>query len=216
MFDPEWRPALRIQPETSFHNRVAPQGAERSHPMSQENEVSQSNAVEPAVTPESVVEQLRALRTQIPNYEQLPVSTAQGLRSVSSVHPEFAQAAIHAVSASPTVQATVGQSAGDLQSAAELADRWSMVRDELQVTLEGVTSAVLTMKHNLGQSVLLTYTVCKKLVKSPQHAGLLPHVALMRKANRFGRSHKQVAQPQPPAPSPAQNPAQNPSPVSHV
>jgi len=193
--------------------------------MSHEKAVIQSNAAtaaatDPAVTPESVVEQLRALRAQIPNYEQLPVSTAQTLRSVSNLHPEFTQSAIHAVSASPTVEATVGQSADDLQAAAEMASRWSMVRDELKVTLDGVTSAVLTMKHNLGLSVLLTYTVCKKLVKSgPQHAGLLPHVDLMRKANRFGRTRKSSSpQPQAPAPTPepSPSPAGNPAPGSHV
>jgi len=39
-------------------------------------------------------------------------------------------------------------------------------------------------------------------------ANLLPHVALMRKTNRFGRSRK--AQPQTPAPAP------NPAPAPHA
>ena len=182
------------------------------------NEVSQRSAAtaaeDPAVTPESVVDQLRALRSQIPNYVQLPVPTAQSLRSVSNLSPEFGQAAIQAVSASPTVQATVGQTAEELQTATEAAARWSMVRDELKVTLDGVTSAVLTMKHTLGQSLLLTYTVSKKLVKVPQHADLLPHVALLRKANRFGRSHK--AQPPVPAPAPTAEEAPEPSSTTNV
>jgi hypothetical protein len=63
-------------------------------------------------------------------------------------------------------------------------------------------------ENNLGQSVLLTYTVSKKLVKVPQHANLLPHVALMRKTNRIGRTRK--AQPETPAPAP------NPTPAPHV
>ena len=191
--------------------------------MSQGNSVSQSNAAtaaatDPAVTPESVVEQLRALQAQIPNYVQLTVPAAQTFRTVSSVNPEFAQAAIHAVSASTTVEATVGKSSDDLQTAADLADRWSMVRDELKVMLDGVTSAVLTMKHSLGQSALLTYTVCKKLVKSPEHAGLLPHVELMRKTNRLGRKRKLSPQPQAPAPTPepSPSPAPNPTPAAHV
>jgi hypothetical protein len=73
-------------------------------------EVSQTNAAtaaqDPAVTPESIVEQLRALRSQVPHYGQLPVSTARALRSVASLNPQFEQAAIHSVSASSTVQAT--------------------------------------------------------------------------------------------------------------
>jgi len=178
------------------------------------NEVSQTNAAttaaeDPAVTPESVVEQLRALRSQVPHYVQLPVPIARSLRSASSINPEFGQAAIQAVSASPTVQATVGQTAEELQSASEAAARWSMVRDELKATLDGVASAVLTMKHTLGQSLLLTYTVSKKLVKMPQHADLLPHVALMRKANHRGHSRK--TQPPVPTPTPTAEPAPEPS-----
>ena len=177
------------------------------------NEVSQTNAAtaaqDPAVTPESVVEQLRALRSQVPHYGQLPVPTARSLRSVSSLNSEFGQAAIHAVGASPTVQATVGQTAEELHAATEAAARWSMVRDELKATLDGVTSAVLTMKHSLGQSLLLTYAVSKKLVKMPQHADLLPHVALMRKANRIGRGRK--AQPPVPTPTPTAEEAPEPS-----
>ena len=177
------------------------------------NEVSQTNAAtaaeDPAVTPESVVEQLRALRSQVPHYGQLPVSTARSLSSVASINPEFGQAAIQAVSASPTVQSTVGQTAEELQSATEAAARWSMVRDELKATLDGVASAVLTMKHSLGQSLLLTYTVSKKLVKMPQHADLLPHVALMRKANHRGHSRK--TQPPVPVPTPKEKEAPEPS-----
>jgi len=132
---------------------------------------------------------------------QLPIPTARTLQSVAALNPDFTQAAINAVSASETVQATVGQTAEELQAAVDATARWTMVRDELKATLDGVTSAVLTMKHSLGQSVLLTYTVSKKLVKVPQHANLLPHVALMRKTNRLGRNRK--VQPPAPEPSPA-------------
>jgi hypothetical protein len=169
------------------------------------NEIAATAEQETAVTPESVVESVRALRAQIPNYTQLPIPTARTLQVVAALNRDFTQAAINAVSASETVQATVGQTAEELQAAVEATARWSMVRDELKATLDGVTSAVLTMKHSLGQSVLLTYTVSKKLVKVPQHANLLPHVALMRKTNRLGRNRK--VQPEAPAPAPNPEPA---------
>jgi hypothetical protein len=101
-----------------------------------------------------------------------------------------------------------------MQAEVDAIARWSLVREELKATLDGVTSAVLTMKHTLGQSALLTYAVSKKLVRTPKHADLLPHVALMRKTNRLGRSRK--AQTQTPAPAPAPNPAPAPPPVIHV
>ena len=65
------------------------------------------------------------------------------------------------------------------------------------------------MKHSIGQSLLLTYTVSKKLIKMPQHADLLPHVALMRKTNRRGHSRK--TQPPVPLPTPIAEEAPEPS-----
>ncbi len=174
--------------------------------MSSENAVNQSNAAaaaqDPAVTPEAIVEQLRALRQQIPEYVQLPAADSKSIQAVASVHPEFAQAAINAIGASPVVLSVVGRTPEDLQQETETAARWSKVEDELRAMLQGVTSANLTRRHRIGTAALLTYSLSKSLVRSPEHSALLPHVAVMRKANRFGRAHKSPQQPQTPAPVP--------------
>jgi hypothetical protein len=166
------------------------------------------------ISPEAMVEQLRALRAQIPQYAQLTVAEAQSLRGPANVHPDFAQAAINAVGASPRVEATVGQSAEELQTIAEASARWSTVEDELRAMLEGVSSGNLIRRHSLGQAALLTYAVSKKLVKQPEHSDLLPHLAQMRLTNRLGHSRKSAAQPQPKAPAPA--PAPSTTTASHV
>jgi hypothetical protein len=57
--------------------------------------------------------------------------------------------------------------------------------------------------RRIGTAALLTYSLSKSLVRSPEHSALLPHLALMRKANRFGRAHKLAQPPQAPAPAPA-------------
>jgi hypothetical protein len=193
------------------------------------NAVSQTNAAaaaqDPAVmTPEAIVEELRVLRAQIPNYVQLSVPESATLRPLSSLNQDFTQSAIDAVGASPRLEATVGHNAETLQNAFETAARLAKVEAELRAMLEGVSSAILTLRHGVGRAALLTYEVSKRLVKEPEHANLLPHLASMRKANRLGRSRKAQPQPQAPAPapkpepspSPAPNPSQNPSPVSHV
>lgn len=171
----------------------------------------------PAVmTPETMLDELRAMRPQIPDYVQLAVTEAQSRRVVASLNPDFAQAAINAVGASPKVEGVVGYSAEELQVIAETCARWTPVEDELRAMLGGVSSANLTRRHTLGQAVLLTYSVSKKLVKQPEHAGLLPHLAQMRRTNRLGR-RKLVAKPPAPAPSPepAPSPARNTAPASH-
>jgi hypothetical protein len=172
------------------------------------------------ITPEALVEQLRVLRAQIPEYVQLAVPEARALRGAANVHPDFAQAAINAVGASQRVESTVGKSADELQTIAETTARWSPVEDELRAMLGGVSSANLTRRHTLAQAALLTYAVSKKLVKSPEHANLLPHLAQMRRTNRLGRNSKSAAKPQPqaPAPKPEPSPSTAPStkPVSNV
>lgn len=174
---------------------------------SSENAVSNTNgaaaAEDPAVTPEVIVERLRALREHIPEYVQLPAAEAKSIQAVAGVHPQFAQAAINAIGASSVVLDVVGKTPEELQQEAETSARWSKVEDELRAMLRGVTAANLTRRHRLGKAALLTYALSKSLVRSPEHAALLPHVALMRKANRFGRFNRTVApQPTPPVPAP--------------
>src|SRR5258708_32724625 len=103
--------------------------------MSNENAVSQTNAAAvvdgQSVTPETVVETLRALRGQIPEYVQLAPADAKSIQPIANLHPDFSQAAINAMGASPLVQAVVGQTPEALQQEAEAAARWSAVEAEL-------------------------------------------------------------------------------------
>jgi hypothetical protein len=169
------------------------------------------------MTPETMLDQLRAMRPQIPDYVQLAVTEARSRVVVASLNPDFAQAAINAVGASPKVEGVVGYSAEELQVIAETCARWTPDEDELRAMLGGVSSANLTRRHTLGQAVLLTYSVSKKLVKQPEHASLLPHLAQMRRTTRLGHSRKPVAKPPAPAPSPEPAPstAPNTAPASH-
>jgi hypothetical protein len=171
--------------------------------MSNENAVKQNNGAAAAdgqsVTPEAIVETLRALREQIPEYVQLAPADAKSIQPIANLHPDFAQAAINAIGASPLVQAVVGQTPEALQQDAESAARWSKVEDELLAMLKGVSYANLTRRNRIGEAALTAYAVSKKLVRSPEHAALLPHLALMRKANRFGRNQQPKV---PPAPAP--------------
>jgi len=171
--------------------------------MSNDNAVKQNNGAAAAdgqsVTPETVVETLRALREQIPEYVQLAPADAKSARTVASVHPDFAQAGINAIGASPLVQAVVGQTPEALQQESESAARWSMVEDELAAMLKGVSYANLMRRNRVGEAALTAYAVSKKLVRSPEHAGLLPHLEQMRKTNHFGRNQRPKV---PPAPAP--------------
>lgn len=80
----------------------------------------------PMLTPEQVVEQLRALQRQIPEFVQLPNNRElQQMRRVVSLNAAFAHEAINAVGASDTVQIVVGNTPDELHQAEDEVGRWS-------------------------------------------------------------------------------------------
>ena len=180
--------------------------------MSTQESVNQNSAVgaqEPAVTPESIVVQLRAIRQQIPEYGQLPASDLRSLVSAAHVHPDFTQAAIGAMGASATVLSAVGTNPEEVQREVDAAGRWAVVENELRAMLKGVAAANVSRRNRIGSTALLTYAVSQKLVRSAEHADLLPHVEVMNRMNRFGKRKAKKAAPATPAPT-------TPTPTTHV
>ena len=164
---------------------------------------------EPAsvVTPDAIVEQLRAIRQQIPEYTQLPIPDAKAMRRVAHINPDFIDAAINAIGASGTVQNAVGRNEINLRDEQNNASRWTAVEDELRAMLRGVVAANLIRRHRVGLTVLQAYNISRQLVRQKEHADLLPHVQGMRRMNKFGRKRKPIAQTSAepaPAPSPQQ------------
>jgi ABC-type uncharacterized transport system permease subunit len=160
-----------------------------------------------SITPEEALAQLRALRAQIPNYTQVPAYPAAILRAVAVVDPQFVDATTGAIGASQQLQDLVGATPEQCVAEAGEASRWAQVEDELEATLKGVRNANLGRKHRIGVRALQTYQVTKQLVRMNEHADLQPHLAEMRKHNRFGKGRRNAAQQ--PAPVPvAQNDVQ--------
>src|ERR1043166_1474844 len=128
------------------------------------------------LTPETIIEQLRTLRSQIPEYVQLPVADAQSLRRAANIDIEFVQASINAVTESDRLAGALGRSAADLRQEAIDADRWGVAEDELRAMLPGVTAANLVRRHRIGLTALQTYHICQQLVRQKEHSALLPHL----------------------------------------
>jgi len=153
------------------------------------------------LTPEALVEQLRALRGHVPEYVQLPAGDAQALHRAANVDPEFVQASINAVTESERVASVIGRSAADLRLETVDADRWTAVEDELHAMYTGVAAANLVRRHRIGLTALQIYNSCRQLVRQKENAALLPHVQGMKRLNKFGK--KRAKMPTEPAPQPA-------------
>lgn len=157
-----------------------------------------------AMGPETIVEQLRAMRQFIPDYGQLPIASAEVIRRVAHVDPDFTQAAINSVGASASVESALGRSRESLRDEADQANRWTVLEDELRAMLKGVISANLVRKHRLGLAALQVYGISRQLVRKAEHNDLLPHVEEMRRLNKFGK-RRAKGSPKP-APAPQSEP----------
>jgi hypothetical protein len=171
------------------------------------NEVLNPNqttaAEEPAaVEPEALIEQLRNMRQFIPDYTQLRIPEARSIRSAAFVDPRFVQAAISAISACHCLRGALDQTSADLNTEVAEAARWAALEEELKAMLQGVVAANLVRRARVGMATLQTYSISRQLVRQEGHTDLLPHVAEMKRLNRFGRRRKSPGEePAPPKPA---------------
>jgi len=172
------------------------------------------------LTPETIVEQLRALRAHIPEYVQLPVGDARSLCRASLVSPSFVQATLSAAGEYDAVAGLLGRPIADQRQDVNDADRWVAVEDEARALLNGIAASNLVRRHRIGLTALQTYSICQQLVRQKEHARLLPHVKQMKGLNKFARTRaKALSSPtstapqSPPQPAPQSPPQPAPQPA---
>ena len=90
------------------------------------------------LSPEEVVQHLRALREQIPLPEPLPNVPASRRRRLAHVDPQFVVAAINASGASPTVQTALGRTDEELRQETGDSQRWTAAIDEVRALLQSL------------------------------------------------------------------------------
>jgi hypothetical protein len=155
----------------------------------------------PALSPDEVVAQLRALRQQIGEVTPLTKQQRTALRGHAALPNGVVQASINALGASNDVQQVLGQPVDEARQLAEDANRWIAVEDELRAMLKGVAGANLIRRQRVGLLSVQAYAITQQLVRDPRNAGLLPHVEEIKRQRSLGRRKK------PATPAPQQPPA---------
>src|ERR1700682_3888120 len=125
--------------------------------MSTTNEVTTTQAA-PAdtpqpgatMTPEAVVEALRALRPQIGDVTPLTSAQRRTLRNQSRTSNPVLQASINVLGALETITQVVVSAPADVRQLYDEANRWTAVEDELRTMLNGVSSSNLIRRHRVS------------------------------------------------------------------
>lgn len=170
--------------------------------MSQKKLEGSSKEVGEVLTAEGAVQALRALA------QRLPVTETEGpvdrTRKSANVDPRFTAAAINVVGAVPEVSAALGQTDVQLREASEEAVRWTAAIVEARVLLRRLEDEDVRRRQRVGLTSLQAYQICRQLVRNDAHkAALAPHLAALKRLNRFGKAKAQTAPPEPqPQPQP--------------
>jgi hypothetical protein len=148
------------------------------------------------VTPQSVVEQLRAITNTIPEVQPLTADQKKRLKALyGRMNNEILQASINVIGASDVVQ----QSVGEPENARALYDdsnRWTEVEDQLRTMLSAISGANIIRRQRLALIASRAYGIGNQLARDPEHAMLQPQLAEIKRLKAIARGKKQ------PAPSP--------------
>lgn len=162
-------------------------------------------------TPESVVEQLRAIRAQLPDLAPLTPKQRRTLMKRSQMSPEVLQASIDVIGASDDVSSAIKQPVGDVHSLQDETNRWNAVENELKALWNGVSGANLVRRNRLALIAAQAYAIGTQLTRDPANVLLVPHVQEVKRLRK-------VANRKPPHKTPAPVPASEPqsAPQQHI
>ena len=156
----------------------------------------------PSLTPEVIVEQLRAIGSQIPEATPMTPDQRQTLRSLgrTAKNGEILQTTISIVGTTDVISSAVGHDADGVRQLCDDWNRWAVVEGQLRALLNGVSSANLVRRQQLAAIADTAYGVGQKLSRYPGHAAVVPHVAEIKRLKNSGRRKKAPKKTQSPAP----------------
>jgi hypothetical protein len=157
----------------------------------------------PFLTPEAIVEQLRAITSQVP--EATPMTSKERItlrnQGRGARNGEILQTTISMVGTGDVIPTAVGHDADGVRQLCDESNRWAVVEDELRSLLNGISSANLARRQQLAAIADTAFRVGKQLARYPEHAALVPHVADITRLKNAGRRKKAAPTPQAPVPS---------------
>jgi hypothetical protein len=167
----------------------------------------------PQLTAEALVDQLRAIRTQLPENTPLTPKQRASMKKRLLTPDGVLQASINVIGVSDVVASAVGQPLDGVRSLQDESNRWTAVEDELKALLNSVSDANLVRKNRLALIAAQAYGVGTQLARNPVNVLVTPHVEEIKRLRKAAsRKKPQPTTPENPAPAP-QSPS---APQQHI
>jgi hypothetical protein len=158
--------------------------------MSTDDEITNPQAAMTALTPEAIVDALRAISRRMGEMAELTAAQRRALRGRLRTPDPILQASINVIGALDNVRLAVGQPAEEVRSLQEENIRWGAVEQELRAMLNGVSGANLVRRLRIDLVAAQAYTIGSQLARDPANAVLLPHVEEIKRLKRVSRRKK--------------------------
>jgi hypothetical protein len=161
--------------------------------------------------PETIVEQIRSIRSQIDEVTQLTAAQKKTLRNRARTQSEAILASsINVIGALDTVAQAVGRKPEDVRQLQTDWSRWTAVADELRGLLNGIEGANLVRRQELSFVVNQAFSIGARMAKSPENSVLVPHIQEIKRLKSSSTRKKKTAG------NPQQSPAPHPAPVPNA
>ena len=152
------------------------------------------------LTPEAVIAQLRALRSQIEDVAPLSQEQRKLLKQRVRIHTKpVVEASINVIGVLDNVSQALGQPLDDVRQMQDDLLRWDAVVDEARAFLKGIEGATLLRRQRLALIAMQAYAIGTQLAKDPAKAVLVPHIEEVKRLKGIARRKK--------APAPAGDPS---------
>jgi hypothetical protein len=147
----------------------------------------------PFLTPEQALEQLRALREQIPGFVLEPNERElKRLREAARIDIQLTREAAN-VAGAEAVQSALGNTPAELREAENEWSQWVTVEGELRSVLRGVNAANVIRRYELARAARQAYKFGRTLTEQEEYAQLRPHVEAMYRVKNSRRRAKKPA-----------------------
>lgn len=143
-------------------------------------------------TPEQVVQQIREIRSTISEHvTPMTPDQRRDLRDRTKRTRESVETAVHAIDmSSGKIEGAIGRSSGDVNDLISATDRWGAVESDLRSLLDGIASANVMRRYQLGLIADQVFAMTKQLIRSPENAELLPIYDEMNRLRKLERQKK--------------------------
>ncbi len=165
-------------------------------------EITESPHAEAA---KALVEKLRALRAELPQYVPESPGDAKSLANRASVPEPFVESASVAIQASDLLDGSTRTTAEALRDVIAFALAYEAVLTEGKAFVRAAKHMIRLAKSQAGGHALSVYAIAQRLAKEKDGAELVPHVIDMRHKLKRGR-RKATSEP---APDPVKKTAPN-------